>query len=189
MKGFKELLTAVAVTVAMVGYAHAQVGVPGSPAGPVNASGTIDKYVSFYTPDLEIGLPTVEGNSSIDWVSAANPAEIMWDANTHIELTIAPQGDLKTGSGVHQDTLPTTFLSQVKGRSVWLTNTSGALLTTDNGAYAAAQETPSSSSVTYVFGHGPTSGVLVNVKATRQGVDDHHGEYTTSANLSWVDLN
>lgn len=141
-------------------------------------------------------------NPADEWVASGtdNSAEVVFDANTHIRVVITNGADM-SNSGIpgiragDVDTLPTMFRTWVKGRGV--THETQGPLTVNNTTYRDLGLTPSGGATagqvytqpSLVFSHGLGSGLKLDVQVTRSGENDHFGIYTTSATLSWIDLN
>lgn len=199
MKNLKTLFVAAAATIALSSAAHAGVSTTGqTDPSPINASGTIAKYVNFTNMDTSINAQDLGGPLLVDSNAhsagaivyptgsagggvAADAAEIEFDANTHIGLTVAPLADLSTTDSYGTYTLPTEFHVEVKG------NVTGSINVNSPGAFSGSY-LHSNTTQNYVFGHGADSGINFSVKYQRNGLSDHAGIYTTSAALTWADL-
>ncbi len=191
MKNLKTLFVAAAAAVALSGVSHADALVvnSGTPAAPatLSASGTIVKYVQFTDPKdetravaVDLGAPT-----STDVAKSSAPAVISFAANTHIQLTVVNGGDMATASKSGKaDSLVTRFIVGVKGSDV----KAGTTAVDTSKGFADLAPTLKDGSSTFTFGHGPGSGVRLNIEADRKGLDDLFGTYSTNATLTWADL-
>lgn len=206
MKNFKSLILASAFAAAFAGSANAAPAntLAGANApSSVGASGSIAKYISFTKTDNAINLGNLGGATATGtWTTGVDitavptgapandlsaSAEVEWDANTHISVAVTNGANL-VADGTSGDTLPTQFLAKVKGRGVKV-GTATTALTTNNALYTASTGSSApTNATTYNFDHGPASGLLLDVQATRSGVDDHYGNYSTSVTLNFSDL-
>lgn len=147
--------------------------------------------------------------SSLDgpdvWVTSpptGNAAEIRFDSNSHLQLVIKNHAEMSNAGTVGidaagADVLPTAFRTWVKGSSVTrIKNSIPTVVTTDIVNYKDLGLTQSGGpnplgfqiQPVLQFGHGPDSGVKLDVQVTRAGENDHYGTYQTSATLTWTDL-
>ncbi len=205
MKNLKKFLVAAAVAFSGVSHADPLVVNTNTSAAPttLRAAGSIVKYVQFVDTRNIINMdtfggPTHEGK----WESVVNTgdtkhnAEITFDSNTHISVTIVNGTRFGSSSeGIHQDTLmPTEFRIGVKGNDV--RKGDGTRVASSNVAYAdqgytnASQNRIKTISSTYIFANGKGNGISVNARAERKGLTDHTGQYVTgSTSITWADLN
>jgi hypothetical protein len=205
MKHLRVLFALASFTMAIGSVSHAAVSTTGQ-ADPTNISigGSLDKYVNFTKIDTSINMGDLGGPQLINGHShspsigtfptgyggyyggsGADAAEITFDSNTHLRLDISAFPDLSTtdANGI-VDTIPVGTWTEVKGRQV--KSAGGSILTTNNANYSYGTETPLAQS--FIFGHGPASGINLSLYYTRTGMDDHAGAYSTSATMTWSDL-
>jgi hypothetical protein len=191
MKNLQALFIA-AATVVLASASHAGISTTGqSDPSVINASGTIAKYVNFdyidTTVDVPLGAPTYTGEVST--FAGSGGAGIYFSSNTHLTLVVTNGADLTTNEGGSTDTLPTTFSIRVGGREVrdGVVPGAGTVLVANDFVQLAPTGPGAVSSFNYM--HGYSNWVGMDVTATRSGVDDHFGAYSTDATLVWADLN
>ena len=196
MKTLNTLLAASALAAAFAVSANAAETLAGANApASVGATGSIAKYINFTKTDNAISLGDLGGAQKVGLFESTTDAgtdgaEITWDANTHISVKVKNGAALKSDSSagnVESDELPTQFRTQVKGRKV--SEGATAIAGVVNTAYTGLGLSAPAAEKTYTFEHGPASGLKLDVQATRDGVDDHYGAYSTDVTLTFSDLN
>jgi hypothetical protein len=204
MKYLYILFAAASFSIALGGVSHAAVSTTGqTDPSPITIGGSLDKYVNFTKMDTSINLGDLGGPQLIaasahspspstypngypvNMGNIADSAEITFDSNSHIKLVISQLPDLSTtdANGI-VDTLPTDFHIELKGRQV--KDGAGNTLISNQGSFGLWDHTDAVQ--TYVFGHGPNSGINLSLRYDRSGLDDHAGTYSTSATMTWSDL-
>jgi len=178
-----------------------------------NASGSIDFSSASVFPSGTKYNPL--GTAPAGTVGNTDGSEIIWDANTHVGLTVAYGKLLRTDVANHDgktatadDTLVTRWVTTVAGTKVEIGKVSdeyntpggqaqivpmaveGATATgTTRYVISPSVTNTQKPTVEYKFDHGSNSGIKLDVIAKRMGVDDHYGQYSASVDLTFADLN
>lgn len=198
MKNFRALLAASALTLAVTNISMAAGTLSGAGAPPVvTASGTIEKYINFTLIDTTIDMGNFDGPGATGTVVEDDPADIEFDSNTHLQLDIVNGADFSNVDDVGvnidaegEDTMPTQFRTSVKGVDVIAGFGEFVSSSTYVDAPAPDGLTPSNfPQPSILYGHGPQSGVQLGAQVERTGLNDHFGQYKTSLDLTWADLN